>query len=78
MNYEYMICNTADEGLYEKQCTAIEKHVPGIKKQEELIDVDGSRIQRYIYNGEEIVVINSIYENELIVKSTEDIKRYFS
>lgn len=78
MNYEYMICNVADEEVYEKQCAAIEKHIPGIKKQEELVDVDGSKIQRYSYNGERIVVINSIDENELIVKSTEDIKRYFS
>ena len=78
MNYEYMICDTADEELYKKQCAAIEKHIPGIKKQEELIDVDESKIQRYSYNGEEIVVINSIYEDALIVKSTEDIKRYFS
>lgn len=73
-----MICNVADEEVYEKQCAAIEKHIPGIKKQEELVDVDGSKIQRYSYNGERIVVINSIDENELIVKSTEDIKRYFS
>lgn len=78
MNYEYMICNTADEELYEKQCAAIEKYIPGIEKQKELIDVDGSRIQHYSYNGEEIIVINSLYENELIVKSTEDIKCYFS
>lgn len=78
MNYEYMICNVADEEVYKKQCAAIEKHIPGIKKQEELVDVDGSKIQRYSYNGERIVVINSIDENELIVKSTEDIKRYFS
>lgn len=73
-----MICNVADEEVYKKQCAAIEKHIPGIKKQEELVDVDGSKIQRYSYNGERIVVINSIDENELIVKSTEDIKRYFS
>lgn len=78
MNYEYMICNVADEEVYEKQCAAIEKYIPGITKQKELIDVDGSRIQRYSYNEEKIVVINSIDENELIVKSTEDIKCYFS
>lgn len=77
MNYEYMICNTSDEEIYKKQCAAIEKHIPGIIKQEELIDVDGSRIQCYSYGHEEIIVINSIYVDALLVRSTEDIKPYF-
>lgn len=75
--YRYIICNEADEEIFNKQCAAIEKHITPIKKGELLIDVDGSKTQIYLYEGQEISVINSCYTNDVTISSEIDIKRFF-
>lgn len=75
--YEYSICNQVDEVIYKKQCAALESHVPGLKKEEELIDVDGSAIQGYNLDGKRITVHNSFYANEVYVKSEIELEQYF-
>jgi len=32
--YEYNICNQADEEIFVKQCAALEKNIPNLKKNE--------------------------------------------
>jgi hypothetical protein len=73
----YTICNEPDEEIFVKQCSAIEKNIPGLKKDNVLEDVDGTKIQIYHYGENLIKVINSFYVNALYVESTEDIKKYF-
>lgn len=75
--YEYNICNQADEEIFLKQCAALEKNIPAIKKCELLIDVDESNIQEYELNGKKISVYNSNYTNEVYIKSEIELMQYF-
>lgn len=46
--YCYGICDQADKLLFKKQCIALEKNIPNLKKEELLEDVDGSQWQFYV------------------------------
>lgn len=76
--YEYNICNQADEEIFLKQCNALENKIPNIKKAELLIDVDETKIQKYLLDGKEIKVYNSNYINEVFVKSEVELEQYFN
>ena len=76
--YEYNICNQADEEIFSKQCNALENKIPNIKKDELLIDVDESKIQKYLLDGKEIKVYNSNYNNEVFIKSEVELEQYFN
>lgn len=45
--YHYSICTIADNVIFQKQCRALETHLPHLVKDELLEDVDGSLMQRY-------------------------------
>ena len=49
--YHYSICTIADEVIFQKQCRALETHLPHLVKDELLEDVDGSLMQRYWLDG---------------------------
>ena len=76
--YEYGIYPAADERIFGKQCLALEENIPGIIKGDLFVDVDGSKIQKYSLDGAQIVVHNSIYTNDVYVKSDVDLAKYFS
>lgn len=76
--FEYNICNQFDEIIFEKQCLALEKNIPGlIKEKDLLIDVDGSKIQSYKLNDSKITVHNDYYLNEVYIKSDIELEQYF-
>ncbi len=75
--FEYNICNQADETIFEKQCLALEKNIPGLIKEDLLTDVDGSKTQKYSLNGSEITVCNSYYLDEVNIKSDIELEQYF-
>lgn len=75
--FEYSICNQADAEIFEKQCTALEKHIPGIEKIDSLIDVDGSETRQYLVDGKKIEVHNSNYTNEVYIKSEIELEQFF-
>lgn len=75
--YEYSICNKCDEEIFNKQCKALESNIPNLKKKECLIDVDGSKIQKYSIDNKEVKVYNSIDENEVYVISQVELEEYF-
>lgn len=75
--YKYSICNQADEEIFNKQCDALEKNIPNIKKGNLLIDVDESKIQEYFLNNKSISVCNSNYTNEIFIKSEVELKQFF-
>jgi hypothetical protein len=75
--FEYGICNQADEIIFEKQCLALEKNIPRLIKEDSLIDVDGSKTQRYNLNGSEVTICNSYYLNEVYIKSDIELEQYF-
>lgn len=76
--FEYNICNEADEEIFVKQCEALENRILNIKKDKLLIDVDESKIQRYLLNDKIILVYNSNYLNSVYVKSEIDLIQYFN
>lgn len=75
--FEYNICNQADEAIFEKQCLALEKNIPGLIKEDLLTDVDGSKVQKYNFNGSEVTVCNSYYLDEVYIESDIDLEQYF-
>lgn len=75
--FEYNICNQADRNIFVKQCKALERRIPGIKKGDILKDVDGSEMQIYSLNGKKITVYNSIYIDAVFVKSETELEQYF-
>ncbi|WP_455577050.1 hypothetical protein [Anaerosinus sp.] len=76
-NFHYNICNQSDEELFKKQCAAIEKHIPHLRKSKILIDVDGSLFQEYRHSKGIIEVSNSHYINALYVDADFDLLPYF-
>ena len=75
--FHYSICNIADESVFQRQCKAIEEHVPRITKEEMLNDVDGSLTQMYSVDGKVISVNNSKYNDSVYVDSEIEQKQYF-
>jgi len=76
-NYEYMICNEADEAVYRRQCEALEQNIPELVKGKLLQDVDGSDYQMYTLNGAKVEVGNDCYMDGVYVRSEVDLLPYF-
>lgn len=76
--FDYNICTEADEKIFNKQCKALEKNIPGLKKGELLIDVDSSKIQEYFLYKQRLTVHNSYYIGAVYIKSEFDIDRFFT
>lgn len=75
--YDYNICTVADDDIFIRQCKALEKHIPGLVKDELLRDVDGSQVQIYYLNEQRLSVHNSYYIDAVFIKSEFDIAPYF-
>ena len=75
--YTYNICTVPDKTLFYKQCAALEKHIPNLKKLDFLHDVDDSLIQLYEKDGQSIKVCNSEYVGALYIKSNIDLDKFF-
>lgn len=75
--YEYLICNQPDEDIFFRQCKALEKHIPNLKKCRLLQDVDNSYIQVYEIDGQEVTVHNSYYIGGVFVKSEIELTQFF-
>ena len=77
--YEYLICNTADRDIFEKQCAALERQIPGLIKGSISLDpLDHSAYQTYLLYGQEIQVVNSYYLDHVVIQSDVDIEPYFA
>lgn len=75
--YHYSICTIADNVIFQKQCRALETHLPHLVKDELLEDVDGSLTQRYWLDGKTITVHNSNYIDAIYVDSEVELESYF-
>ena len=71
--YHYSICNVADEVIFQKQCRALEIHLPHFVKGELLEDVT----QQYFISGKIITVHNSKYIDAVYIDSEVELKPYF-
>ena len=76
--YFYGIYDNPDEKLFQRQCSAIEKHIQNLNKESLLEDVDGSLIQIYHHEKGTIRVCNDHFLGDLYVESNFDLLPYFS
>ena len=72
--YSYNINANVNEKDFFMCCKLIEKGLPGILKEELLIDVDGSLIQMYCYMGKEIAVYDDYYVDAVYVDSNVNLE----
>lgn len=75
--FEYEICNQADEELFKKQCAAFEKKFQTLEKEALLEDVDGSAWQMYHHEKGDFEVVNDCNIGCLYVESDFDLEPYF-
>lgn len=75
--YDYNICNQADAKLFERQCHALESHIPDLRASTLLEDVDGTLIQTYHHRNGVIKVKNDMQVDALYVISDFDLLPYF-
>jgi hypothetical protein len=73
-----MICASADNNIYLRQCAALENAIPEMTQIEELHDVDGSRYRAYIYDGKKIEINNNYYLDALYIKSEIQLEQFFN
>lgn len=76
--YDYTICTEPDKDIFNKQCIALEKHIPNITKDSLLHDVDDSETQIYYVSGKKILVHNSYYIGAVYVESEIELEQYFN
>lgn len=74
--YEYNICDQADEDIFHRQCTALEKRVPELVQVHHLKDVDSSETKIYTCHGQCIEVHNSYYVDAIYIKSEMELGQY--
>lgn len=77
MNH-YVVCNQCDTKIFEKQCKALERAIPGIARKDLLHDVDDSMTQIYQLNQNKIYVHNSTYLDEVYIESDVDLLQFFN
>lgn len=75
--YSYNVCDQANEELFYRQCAALVKHIPGLKPERLLQDVDGTLIQCYQHPRGELRVVNDCDTWALYIDSDFDIDPYF-
>ncbi|MEE1281888.1 MAG: hypothetical protein UHK60_06530 [Acutalibacteraceae bacterium] len=75
--FNYSICNQPDEEIFEKQCKALEKHIPNIVKGQLLMDVDYSKTQIYTVDQKRITVHNSYYIGAVYINAEIELEQYF-
>jgi hypothetical protein len=73
--YDYTVIQENSPEIFKATCSRIEHSFPALKKEELLVDVDGSAIQVY-NNGETRIVIYDDYEiGAVFVKSDIDLSK---
>ena|GEM_PF-237564 len=75
--YKYNICTAADKEIFERQCRALEMHIPGMEKLKRLQDVDGTEIQNYLLRGKPISVHNDMQIDAVYIESGVNIEPFF-
>lgn len=75
--FDYTICNQPDIDIFKRQCQALEKHIPDIKKVRLLTDIDDSQTQLYLLGDKSITVYNSYYIGAVYIESEIDLAQFF-
>jgi len=72
--FSYNIAKTANLESFEKACATIEAKLKGIKKEKQLVDVDGSQIQIYTSSEGKIKIYNDYEVDAVYIDSDVDLK----
>lgn len=75
--YDYTIFPNNSPQKFDECCKKIEKEFSDLYKNKLLIDVDGSLIQTYKYNGKDIDVYDDYDVGAVYVKSEIDLDNLF-
>lgn len=76
--FDYKICNVFDADLFIKQCAAIEKHIPHLRKKDFLEDVDGSQSQTYIFPDGKVIKVTNDRLFGIDIDSERNLDEYFN
>jgi len=76
--YDYTICPDNSPQEFNEFCKKIEKEFPHLHKNRLLIDVDGSTIQTYKYNGKDIDIYDDYDIGAVYVKSEINLDNLFN
>ena len=74
--FSYTICYNFNTECFFRTCKALEKRIPNIKKICSYHDVDDSRMQAYVADGNHITVYNDYPTDVVCIKSEQDIEQY--
>jgi len=74
--YEHLIYAQADDGVFLRQCQALEENIADLVKGELIEDLDYDR-QLYNLHGAEVVVENDTMVNGVFVRSDVNLLPYF-
>ena len=73
VEFDYTIYPDNSPQVFKNTCENISAAFPNNQKKKLLIDVDGSTIQIFLVNGEEIIVYDDYYVGAVYVKSKIDL-----
>jgi hypothetical protein len=76
--FEYNVFPNNSTFEFEKACQKIEHIFPKADKKDILIDVDGTKIQTYTYNGKDIDVYDDYDVGAVFIKSEMELNSIFS
>lgn len=76
-DYDYTICTEPDEDIFKRQCAALEKHIPLLKKEPLMTDVDNTKIQIYFKDGKKIKVKNDYMVGAVYIQSEIELTQFF-
>lgn len=76
--FEYNVFFDNSPSEFEKACQKIEHEFPKADKKKMLIDVDGTTIQSYTYNGKDIDVYDDYDVGAVFIKSEIALNSIFS
>lgn len=77
MLYDYTVKTKADIDAFKVLCLKIEA-IPEVKKENRIIDVDGSIMEFYSRNNKEIVAHNDYYIGAIYIKSDDDLSEFLA
>lgn len=76
--FNYTISREADNKAFLKACSIIENGLKPLRKENILIDVDGSLIQVYYVDNQKIKVLNDYEVDAVYVQSEKELSNLFN
>ena len=78
MSYEYTIHPNNSPELFQSACALIDNNIKYTKKEELIVDVDGSTYQEYYIDNNKIVVFDDYDVGAVYVESDIDLSDLFN